>query len=133
VHDVVPSTLLEQGLTAAAEDLVDRLEMPSTFTADVDEEALSPATIHTAYFVLAEALSNAVKHSRASSVSVDLRQTAGRMVVEIHDDGVGGARLDGGTGLRGLRDRVEALTGTIAVESRRGWGTSVKVELPCTS
>lgn len=133
VHDVVPSTLLEQGLTAAAEDLVDRLEMPASLTSDVDEDALSPATTHTAYFVLAEALANAVKHSRASTVSVDLRQQRGRLVMEIRDDGVGGARLDGGTGLRGLGDRVEALAGSISVQSRRGWGTSVKVELPCTS
>jgi signal transduction histidine kinase len=133
VHDVVPSTLLEQGLTAAAEDLVDRLEMPATLTADVDEDALSPAATHTAYFVLAEALANAVKHARASTVNVELQQSGGRLVMEVRDDGVGGARLDGGTGLRGLSDRVEALAGTIEVQSRRGWGTRVRVELPCRS
>ena len=133
VHGVIPSTLLEQGLTAAAEDLGARRERPAPLPADIDENALSQATMHTAYFVLAEALSNAVKHSRASTVTVELHQANGRMLMEIRDDGVGGARMEGGTGLRGLRDRVDALAGSITVQSRRGAGTSVKVDLPCTS
>ncbi|ANJ27975.1 sensor histidine kinase [Agromyces aureus] len=131
VHNVLPASLLEQGLTAAIEDLVDRLEIPATLAADLDEHGLSDATVHTAFFVLAELLSNAVKHSRASSVHVSLGRADGRLVVEMSDDGVGGARMNGGTGLRGLVDRVAAIDGTIEIASDPGTGTRVKVELPC--
>ena len=131
VHDVIPATLIEQGLTAATEDLVDRLEMPATLTSDIDHAALSPATTHTAYFVVAEALANAVKHSRAERVDVRLSIEGERLRMEVADDGVGGARLDRGTGLRGLVDRVDVLGGAIDVASPAGKGTTVRVELPC--
>ncbi len=131
VHNVLPAGLHEQGLTAAAEDLVDRLEMPVTFESDVDEAGLSSATAYTAYLVLAEVVANAVKHSRASSLAVGLRRVGGRLLVEVADDGVGGARVDDGTGLRGLVDRVAAVNGSIDIESRAGEGTRVRVELPC--
>ena len=131
VHNVVPATLLEQGLVAATEDLVDRLEVPAALKADVDEKTLSAATTHTAYFVLAEVLANAVKHSRATTVSVRLHAADGCLQMDVHDDGVGGARLESGTGLRGLADRVDVLDGTIAIDSPRGGGTRVRVELPC--
>lgn len=131
VHDVIPATLIEQGLTAATEDLVDRLEMPATLTSDIDHAALSPATTHTAYFVIAEALANAVKHSRAERVDVRLSIEGERLRMEVADDGIGGARLDRGTGLRGLVDRVDVLGGAIDVASPAGKGTTVRVELPC--
>jgi signal transduction histidine kinase len=131
VHNVLPATLFEQGLAAAAEDLVDRLEIPATLSSDIDDEALTSATVHTAYLVLAEALANAVKHSRASSVDVRMHQDEDRLLLEVGDDGVGGARVDAGTGLRGLADRVAAMDGSIQIESHRGAGTRVKVELPC--
>ena len=131
VHGVIPATLIEQGLTAATEDLVDRLEMPATLTSDIDHAALSPATTHTAYFVVAEALANAVKHSRAERVDVRLSIEGERLRMEVADDGVGGARLDRGTGLRGLVDRVDVLGGAIDVASPAGKGTTVRVELPC--
>lgn len=131
VHDVIPATLIEQGLTAATEDLVDRLEMPATLTSDIDHAALSPATTHTAYFVVAEALANAVKHSRAERVDVRLWIEGERLRMEVADDGIGGARLDRGTGLRGLVDRVDVLGGAIDVASPAGQGTTVRVELPC--
>jgi signal transduction histidine kinase len=131
VHNVLPATLFEQGLAAAAEDLVDRLAIPATLSADIDDDALTTATVHTAYLVLAEALANAVKHSRAASVDVRLRQDDDRLLIEVGDDGVGGARVDGGTGLRGLADRVAAVDGSIEIESDRGAGTRVRVVLPC--
>lgn len=131
VHDVIPATLIEQGLTAATEDLVDRLEMPATLTSDIAHAALSPATTHTAYFVVAEALANAVKHSRAERVEVRLSIEGERLRMEVADDGIGGARLDRGTGLRGLVDRVDVLGGAIDVASPAGKGTTVRVELPC--
>lgn len=131
VHNVLPASLSEQGLTAAAEDLVDRLEMPATLESDIDEGRLSSATAHTAYLVLAEVLANAVKHSRATSLNLGLHQRAGRLLVEVGDDGVGGARVGAGAGLRGLVDRVIAIDGSIEIESRAGEGTRVRVELPC--
>lgn len=133
VHDVLPAALLEQGFIAATEDLVDRLPVPATFHTDVDESRIATPTAHTAYFILAEALSNVVKHARASAVQVRVAQTSGLLVLEVEDDGVGGARMESGTGLRGLADRVDALRGSIDVRSVRGQGTSVRVELPCGS
>jgi signal transduction histidine kinase len=131
VHNVLPATLLEQGLTAAAEDLVDRLSVPATLSCDIDEAGLTEATVHTGYFVLAEALSNAVKHARASEVTVGLHRDGGWLVIEVSDDGIGAARVDRGAGLRGLADRVSAIDGTIEIDSRAGEGTRVRVELPC--
>lgn len=131
VHNVLPASLLEQGLAPAAEDLVDRLEIPATLDAELDDSGLPDATVHTAYFVLAELLANAVKHARASMVHVAVRRTGARLELEVRDDGVGGARLNGGTGLRGLADRVAAIDGTFEIDSDADSGTRVRVELPC--
>ena len=84
-----------------------------------------------AYYLVAEALTNASKHARASCVNVSVTRANGRAVVEVADDGVGGADLRGGSGLRGLRDRVEALGGELDVESREGDGTTLTARLPC--
>lgn len=131
VHNVLPAGLLEQGLTAAAEDLVDRLEMPAVLDSALETDGLSNATAHTAYFVLAELLANAVKHSRASLVRIGLRRDGGRLLMEVSDDGIGGARVGGGTGLPGLIDRIAALDGSFEIESLAGRGTHVRVDLPC--
>ncbi|WP_195907825.1 sensor histidine kinase [Microbacterium gorillae] len=131
VHNVLPASLFERGLVAAAEDLVDRLEIPATLTCDADESSMGGATTLTAYFVLAEALANAAKHSRAARVDVRLHQSAGRLHVRVDDDGVGEARVEDGTGLRGLFDRVAAVDGTMRIDSRPGHGTRVEVDLPC--
>lgn len=132
VHNVLPAGLLEQGLTAAAEDLVDRLDMPAALDSALDAVELPSATAHTGYFVLAELLANAVKHSRASLVRIVLRQDGDRLLLEVSDDGVGGARVTaGGTGLRGLADRVAAFDGSFEIDSDAGAGTRVRVELPC--
>jgi signal transduction histidine kinase len=85
----------------------------------------------TAYYVVAESLVNTVKHAHAASVSVCIRTQAGRLRVEIRDDGVGGAQPSHGSGLRGLSDRVAALDGHLSVSSPLGSGTSVIMELPC--
>lgn len=133
VHDVLPAALLEQGLIAATEDLVDRLAVPATLHADIDETTITTSTAHTAYFIVAEALSNTVKHARASKVRVTMVQRGGLMALEVEDDGIGGARIGGGIGLRGLADRVDALKGTIDIRSEPERGTNVRVELPCAS
>lgn len=131
VHNVQPAALVEQGLLAATEDLVDRLVIPASLDAEFTDDQLSPATTQTAYFVVAEALANAVKHSLARSVSVGLHLVRDTLVIEVADDGVGGATIERGTGLRGLVDRVDVLGGTVTVTSARGCGTRLRAELPC--
>jgi len=86
-----------------------------------------------AYFVTSEALANVAKYAHASAATVSLRRTATGAVVEITDDGVGGADPAGGSGLRGLADRVEALDGRLTVSSPSGAGTVITAELPCRS
>ncbi|MEF2979126.1 sensor histidine kinase [Subtercola sp. YIM 133946] len=133
VHNVLPAALVERGLSAAAEDLVDRLAIPATLDLQVDDESLEPATTNTAYFILAEALTNAVRHSGASAVEVRLSQSHDRLSIQVADNGVGGASVESGTGLKGLIDRVDVLGGSFWIESPRHQGTRVKVELPCAS
>ncbi len=131
VHNVLPVALMERGLTAAAEDLVDRLAVAATLDAELDDDRITPTTAHTAYFIIAEALANTVKHSRASSVRVTLRNDDRRLTIDVHDNGVGGASMSQGAGLRSLVDRVDALGGKLEIHSPRGRGTRVSVELPC--
>ncbi|WP_371030775.1 sensor histidine kinase [Pseudoclavibacter sp. JSM 162008] len=133
VHAVLPSALVERGLTAAAEDLVDRLEIPARLVSDGDDAALPSATSQSAYLIVAEALTNAVKHSEARSVEVRITQTGSLLSVSVRDDGRGGARLEGGSGLKGLVDRIDTLGGSFALISPVGSGTEVRVELPCES
>jgi signal transduction histidine kinase len=84
-----------------------------------------------AYYVVSESLANVGKHACASFASVDVTRTARGMVVEVIDDGVGGADTEGGSGLRGLGDRVETLGGRLRVWSPDGAGTRVRAEIPC--
>jgi signal transduction histidine kinase len=86
-----------------------------------------------AYFVACEALANVAKYANATAASVRLSSIAGGIAVEIADDGIGGASAAGGSGLRGLQDRVEALNGHLLVTSPVGAGTVVVAELPCAS
>nr|WP_244964005.1 histidine kinase [Pseudoclavibacter helvolus] len=131
VHAVLPSALVERGLTAAAEDLVDRLEIPARLVSDTDERTLAPATSQSAYLIVAEALTNAVKHSEARSVDVTITQAGALLSVTVKDDGRGGARVEDGSGLKGLVDRIDTLGGSFELVSPVGAGTEVRVELPC--
>jgi signal transduction histidine kinase len=83
--------------------------------------------------VVAEALTNAVKHAAADTLTVTLERVPTRLVIGVADDGVGGATLEGGVGLHGLTDRVDALGGRLTIHSPAGGGTRVLVELPCGS
>jgi signal transduction histidine kinase len=90
-----------------------------------------PAPVEAAaYYLIAEALTNVAKYAHASAVRVTVTATAALVVVEVADDGAGGADPDGGTGLRGLADRVEALGGSLAVSSPPGAGTALRAEIP---
>jgi signal transduction histidine kinase len=124
-----PALLTEAGLGPAVAELVERTPLPVTL--DVPAlPRLSSAVEATAYFVVAEALTNALKHGGAGRVLVRLEPAGERLRVEVADDGNGGAELVAGSGLGGLRDRVRALDGELAVTSRPGEGTSVVAEIP---
>jgi signal transduction histidine kinase len=84
-----------------------------------------------AYYVVSESLANIGKHARATSATIDVGRANGRLIVEIVDNGVGGADSESGSGLRGLADRVEALDGRLRVWTPRGGGTRVRAEMPC--
>jgi len=124
-----PAVLADRGLAPALETLASRAPLP-VLVEGVPEERLGPALEAAVYFVVAESLTNAVKHAEASEVHVHMALSGGELVVEIADDGHGGADPAGGSGLRGLADRVEALSGSLAVESRPGTGSVVRARLP---
>jgi PAS domain S-box-containing protein len=123
-----PAILTDRGLAAALEALATRSPVPVEIEAGVD--GLPEAIEAAAYYVVAEALANVVKYARASAVTVRIVHGEDSLAVEVVDDGVGGADPAAGTGLRGLADRVEALDGSLAVESEPGAGTLVRAELP---
>jgi signal transduction histidine kinase len=100
---------------------------------DADVRRLPAALESAAYFVVAEALANVAKHSGASRADVRVRALDGRVVVEVADDGRGGARVGAGSGLVGLEDRVRALDGTLRIASPEGGPTILVAELPCAS
>jgi len=132
VHGVMPSLLLESGLGAAVDDLVDRLPLPARLDPFEDVDPLPPTVASAAYFVVAEALANVVKHASAKKVRVSLVRRDARLIVEIEDDGVGGATASG-SGLRGVRARADALDGELTLISEPGTGTLLRLELPCGS
>ena len=131
VHSVMPAALTQRGLSAAAEDLVDRMPVPTTLTLEVADNECPPVVESTAYFVVAEALANAMKHSGAGAIAVQLRKQGEVLHVEVRDDGGGGARAGAGSGLTGMTERVEALGGEVHITSVDGSGTSVRAEIPC--
>jgi signal transduction histidine kinase len=120
---------LDHGLDIALEALATRSAVPTTVQVEPGPVLPEPVAL-AAYFVVCEALANAAKHARASAASIRVLRRDAAAVVEIADDGVGGADESGGSGLRGLADRVEALGGTLHVRSPAGGGTTVRATLP---
>jgi signal transduction histidine kinase len=127
-----PAIVTEGGLVAAIESVAERAPLPVAITATEIGE-VPPSVEVTLYYVATETLTNAVKHSRASNVTVDLRRIAGRIVLDVTDDGIGGAVASSASGISGLIDRVAALGGTIEVDSPSERGTCVHAEVPCGS
>jgi PAS domain S-box-containing protein len=123
-----PAVLTEYGLQPAVEGLAARAPFPVDLEVDLAERLPAPVEA-AAYYVVAEALTNCAKYAGASEVRVHVFHADGRAVVEVRDDGVGGA-TDSGTGLRGLADRVEALGGGLWLNSPPGEGTSLLAEIP---
>jgi signal transduction histidine kinase len=127
-HGILPPALSRGGLRGGVDALVSRVRMP--VAVEVTSERLPAALEAAAYFIVAEALTNAVKHARASSAQITAVVEGGVLWLEVRDDGVGGAATDGGPGLLGLRDRAAALNGQLRVESPPGQGTLVAAWLP---
>ena len=127
-HGILPAALSRGGLRAGIDALVARVHLP--VSVDVTAERLPAALEATAYFIVAEALTNAVRHARASSAQIAAVVDRGVLWLEVRDDGVGGARSDGSSGLVGLHDRAAAVNGDLRVESPPGEGTVVVASLP---
>jgi len=126
IHPVV---LTERGLGPALQALVSRAPLPVEVT-EVPEERLDGAVEAAAYYVVAEAVTNIAKYAHASSATVTVGRANGSATVTVTDDGVGGADPAGGSGLRGLAARVEALNGHLDIDSPRGGGTRISAEIP---
>jgi signal transduction histidine kinase len=127
-----PAVLTDRGLDAALSALAARSIVPIDVRVDV--AVRPPASVEAAaYFVVSEALANVAKHAGASRATVTVRRTGDRLTVQVQDDGVGGASLDHGSGLAGLRDRVGALDGELHLLSPEGGPTVLMAEIPCAS
>jgi signal transduction histidine kinase len=124
--------VLEHGLAAALRSLASRSTVATTVAYEPPDRLPEPVEL-AAYFVASEALANVAKYAAATSVTMRVWRTGPVASIEVADDGVGGADDAGGSGLRGLADRVEALHGSLRVVSPPGAGTVVTAELPCGS
>ena len=131
IRGIHPQVLTDLGLPAAVGELAEGCGVPLTIDLDLPTR-LPPAVESTAYFVIAEALTNAVRHAEATRIWVRGSVAGQVLVIEVRDDGAGGAAPTGGTGLSGLADRVEAQGGTLTLSSPRGGPTILRLELRCS-
>ncbi|WP_149547964.1 sensor histidine kinase [Streptomyces marokkonensis] len=130
VHGIHPQVLADYGLEAAVADAADRSAVP--VDVDLSLSGRLPASVEAAaYFVVCEALANVARHSGANRARVDGGHRDGRLLLEIRDDGWGGARAGAGSGLTGLADRVSVLDGRLTLSSPVGGPTLLRVEIPC--
>jgi signal transduction histidine kinase len=125
-----PAVLSDRGLAAALNALAGRLPV-AVDVVQTPDDRLPPGVEIASYYVVAEALTNVAKYAHASSARVSVCQTNGSVMVEVSDDGVGGADPLQGSGLSGLVDRVAALDGRLQVVSPPGGGTTIRAEIPC--
>jgi signal transduction histidine kinase len=131
VQGIMPSRLQERGLEAAVVALADQLPVRVRVDVATRLERMDAEVESTGYFVVAEALTNAMKHAGASEIVVAIAARNGRLRIEVTDDGRGPADADLGFGLRSLRDRVETLDGTLALVAAHGRGTTLRAEFAC--
>jgi PAS domain S-box-containing protein len=127
-NGIHPAILTNRGLRSAVESLTARL--PLFVGVEITPQRFPPALEVAAYFVIAEALTNVIKHAETAEAAVHVAPAGWNLLVEVRDEGRGGADAGRGSGLRGLEDRVEALNGTLTVSSTAGRGTLLRVELP---
>ncbi|MEV0040103.1 histidine kinase, partial [Streptomyces sp. NPDC050804] len=124
-----PAVLTDRGLDAALSAIASRCTVPVKVTVDLAERP-AEAIEGIAYFTVSELLQNVSKHSGARTAAVDVRRTEDRLLLQVTDDGRGGARLDGGTGMSGLAERLGAVDGLFVLDSPAGGPTVVTAELP---
>jgi signal transduction histidine kinase len=127
-----PAVLTDRGLGPAVESLASRLPLTVSVVETPDDRMPEPVEA-SVYFFVSEALTNVVKHAHAHEARVRIAAGNGGLTVEVSDDGVGGAQATGGTGLRGLGDRVGALDGTLELQSAAGEGTLLRARIPLRS
>jgi signal transduction histidine kinase len=125
-----PAILTERGLGPALEAILARAPLPVELV-ELPEERLPEQVEAAVYYVVAETITNIAKHARAESATVSVALTGARARVVITDNGIGGADPAGGSGLRGLADRIEALDGGLRIESTEGQGTRIEAQIPC--
>jgi signal transduction histidine kinase len=134
VRGIAPSILIDRGLVPALSSIAGRGPVPTSVQSDLPPGERLPAAIErAAYFVVAEALANVAKHSGARSCEVRCRRDGQRLIVEVLDDGAGGATVQPGGGLAGLAGRVTGVDGSLTVSSPAGGPTLVRAELPVTA
>jgi signal transduction histidine kinase len=129
-HGLHPAVVSGHGLDVALESLAARAPVPVRLTVELEDRLPEQLEV-AAYYLISESLANIGKHAQASSARISVKRLNGQVVVEIVDDGVGGADTERGSGLRGLADRVEALDGRLRVWTPLGQGTRVRAEIPC--
>jgi signal transduction histidine kinase len=129
-HGIHPAVVSAHGLSVGLEHLAARAPIPVELNVELEGRLPEPLEV-AAYYVVAESLANVAKHAQATSARVDVLQEGSELVLEIVDDGIGGADSERGSGIRGLADRVEALNGRLRVWTPKGGGTRVMAEIPC--
>jgi signal transduction histidine kinase len=130
IRGIHPPVLAERGLDGAVRALA--LSLPVPITVDIDLQGRPDTPVESAaYFAVAEALTNMIRHSRAHTGSVSMRHAHGVLIMVVADDGTGGADPAVGTGLRGIERRLAAFDGTITLSSPSGGPTVITMELPC--
>ena len=124
-----PAILSDHGLAPALEGLAARASVPVELDVDIDGRLPPPIEAAT-YYVISEALTNIEKYAQATSARVALALDDDEVMLEVTDDGVGGADATQGSGLQGLADRIEALAGSLSIDSPKGGGTSLRAKIP---
>jgi signal transduction histidine kinase len=129
-HGIFPAAVRDHGLSVALQSLATRAAVPVRVVGSTDGRLPERVEL-TAFYLVSESLTNIGKHAHASHAVVEIAVDQETLVIDVSDDGVGGAATEKGTGLRGLADRVEALGGRLRVWSPTGGGTRVRAEIPC--
>jgi signal transduction histidine kinase len=129
-HGLHPAVLSDRGLDHALSSLARRAAVPVDLRVELPDERLPISVEAAAYFTVCEALTNVAKYAQATRAWVEVERCDGHLMLEVGDDGVGGADFDSGSGLQGLRDRVAAVSGTLDMASRPGAGTVLRARLP---
>ncbi|GAA3094747.1 signal transduction histidine kinase [Kribbella aluminosa] len=130
VRGIHPRVLVDHGLQAAAREVADRMPLPVTLNITLPDRLPTPIEA-AAYFVVSETLANVAKHAQATTCELSGWVDRGRLVITVQDDGIGGAQIGAGTGLTGLVTRLDALGGTLDVDSPPGGPTRLRMECPC--